>query len=358
MKLVLPILLASLSLVSAQTPPPAAPATFPVKLAPWEKTVTVPAEAAPYYRVTLGTPVTGWIDAVEADAGSRVKKGDLLATVRAPQLIAASEARAAEATAAAEKIVQAEAMLRSAEAVAKAAESEYGRLRQLSGSGTVTAKTGDEAEARSEAAQAKVGEAKAGVAAATAEALAATARATEAAASLEFTRITAPYDGLVVVRKAELGDYLGTGGKGAELFVFEQTDPLRVRLYVPEHAATLTKAGQSVTLRIGGQEFAAELNRVSGSLDPATRTVTAEIDLAGTDLLPGSYGTATMKLASLDSAALVPLAAVRTGADGSRFVIALEGDGQKNVPVTLHATEGTRAVLTGDLVAGQSLLLP
>lgn len=344
----------------AQTPPVPGPPPppVPIVLAPWEKIVSLPAEAAPYYRATLGTPATGWVASVKADAGSRMKKGDLLAEIDAPELIAASAARGAEARAAEQKIVQATAMLSSAEAEAKAAESEYARMSELSGTGTVTKKVGDEAEARFESAKAKVGEAKAGVAAAEAESLAAAARATEAAATLAYTRIIAPYDGLVVERHAELGDFLGSASAGAKLFVYEQTDPLRVRIYLPEHAATLTKAGQAVTLRIAGQEFTAELARVSGSLDPVTRTVTGEVDLTGTGLLPGSYGTATMKLARLESAALVPQVAVRTGADGSRFVVIVEGESQKNVPVTLYTTEGAKAVITGDLVAGMMVLLP
>ena len=332
--------------------------TYTVVLSAWEKTVTLPAEAGPYYRIALGTPATGWVESVEADAGSRVKKGDLLAAINAPELVAARDARAEEARAAAQKIDQARSMLTSAEATVRASESEFSRLRDLAGSGTVTSKARDEAEARFEATKARVEEARAGIAAAEAESLAAAARATEAGAALAYTRILAPYDGLVVSRRAELGDFLDGGAKGADLFTFEQTDPLRVRLYVPEHAAALTKAGQAVILRLGGQEFAAEVARVSGSLDPVTRTVTAEIDLKGTGLLPGTFGSATMPLAKLDSAALVPLTAVRTGADASRFLVVLEGESQKNVPVTLHTTEGTKAVLTGDLVAGMTVLLP
>lgn len=345
------------SSLSAQTPP-VPPVTYTVVLSPWEKTVTLPAEAGPYYRIALGTPATGWVESIEADAGSRVKKGDLLAAINAPELVAAREARAEEARAALQKIEQARAILASTEATARAAESEFSRLRALAGSGTVTPKARDEAEARYEASKAGVGEARAGIAAAEADSLAAAARTTEAEAVLAYTRILAPYDGLVVSRRAELGDFLNGGAKGADLFTFEQTDPLRVRLYVPEHAAALTKAGQALTLRLGGQEFSAEVTRVSGSLDPVTRTVTAEVDLKGSDLLPGSFGAATMTLAKLESAALVPLAAVRTAADRSRYLVVLDGEARKNVPVTLHTTEGSKAVVTGDLVAGMIVLLP
>lgn len=336
----------------AQTPPPPPP-PIPVVLAPWEKTLTLPAEAAPYFRVTLGTPVTGWVDTVKADIGSDLKKGDLLAEVRAPELIAARDARAEEARAAEQRVTGAAALLESAKAQLSAAESEFSRLRQLSSGGTVTTKVSDESAARFAAAKAKVAEAEAGVASAKAEALAAAARATEAAVMLEYTRLVAPYDGRVVARRAELGDFLATPSEGASLFTFEQTEPLRVRIHIPEQAAALTRAGQAVTLKLGGREFKAELARVSGSLDPVTRTVTAEVDLSGSGLLPGTFGTATMTLAKLESAALLPLSAVRTEADGSRSVLVAAEGGEKKVPVTLHSVEGLKAVLTGDLVAGQ-----
>jgi multidrug efflux pump subunit AcrA (membrane-fusion protein) len=130
------------SLLFGQSTPPAVspPLPIPVVLAPWEKTVTLPAEAAPYYRVTLGTPVTGWVDSIKADIGSILKKGDLLAEIRAPELVAARDARVEEARAAEQGVTGAAAMLESAKAEARAVESEYNRLRQLSTTGTVTTK--------------------------------------------------------------------------------------------------------------------------------------------------------------------------------------------------------------------------
>ena len=340
-----------------QSPAPEA-GTYSLSVAPWEKTVSLPAEATPYYRVVLGTSVTGWIDAVEADIGARVEKGDILAKIRAPDLVSARAARAEEARAAEQAVAGARAMLASAEAEAKAAESEFVRLRRLAADGTVTGKARDEAEARASAAVARVSESEARVAVAGADALAAKARVAEAEALLEYTRVVAPFDGLVVGRRAELGDFLASGAEGAGLFTVEQTDPLRVRIHVPEHAAALVRPGQQTRLSLAGREFEVELARVSGSLDPVTRTLAAEADLAGSDLLPGTFGTATMTLASLESAALVPLAAIRTGADGSRHLVVVEGEGRRNLPVTLHATEGGRGVVTGDLATGMTVLVP
>jgi RND family efflux transporter MFP subunit len=322
------------------------------------KTVTLPAEALPYFRVHVGSPATGWVREVRADIGSRVKKGELLATIHAPELTAAAEARAEETRAAKQMIVQAASLLRSAEANATAAKSEADRISRLAATGTVTSKARDEAEARSLAAAAKVGEAGAAMAGAEAESLAAAARQTEAEAALEYTQLTAPFDGLIVERHANLGDFLGSDSVRQKLFVIEQTDPLRVRLNVPEHAAALTEAGDTVTLKLGGREFSAKLDRVSGSLDPVTRTLTAEVDLADSTLMPGTFGSATIAAAKLDEAVIVPLAALRTEADGSRFVTVLDGTTETKVPATLFAIDGQNAVLSAGPASGAKAIIP
>jgi RND family efflux transporter MFP subunit len=332
--------------------------TAPVVAGPWSKTATLPAEALPYYRVHLGTPATGWIDTVSADVGSRVKSGDLLAEIRAPELVAARDARAEEARAAKQNIVAASSLLKSAEALANAAESEFNRISKLSNTGTVTGKSRDEANARLEGAKARVGEAEAGIVGAEADALAAESRATEAAAALEYTRITAPFDGLVVERRAELGDFLGPASKRENLFTLEQTNPLRIRIHIPEHAAAHADPGDVVTLRIGGLEIATQLTRVSGSLDPETKTMTAEVDLKDSTLLPGSMGSAVLNLALLENAVRVPLSALHTAADGSRFVKTLDGGDTREIPVTLAAVDGRTAILSTGPANGAKVIVP
>ena len=344
--------------LAAQTPPPAPPKTAAVTAGPWTKTVTLPAEALPYHRIHLGTAATGWVGEVKADIGSRVKKGDLLAAIHAPEVVAAAEARAEEARAAKQMISQAASLLRSAEATAAAAKSEFSRISRLAASGTVTAKARDEAEARSTAAEAKVGEAQAAMAGAEAESLAAEARATEARAALEYTRITAPFDATVVERLAEPGDFLAPGSTRDRLFTMEQTATLRVRMHIPEHAANFAEAGDSAVIQIGGTQVATKLTRVSGSLDPITKTMTAEVDLTDAKLLPGSMGSATLKLDSMENAILVPLAALHTAADGSRFVKTLDGSDTREVPVTLAAVDGRTAILSTGPKAGDKVIVP
>ncbi len=196
------------------------------------------------------------------------------------------------------------------------------------------------------------------IAGAEAEALAAAARETEAAAALEYTRIIAPFDGIVVERRAEPGDFLGPGSVRESLFTLEQIDPLRIRIDIPEHAAALANAGDPVTIRIAGREITAKLDRVSGSLDPVTKTMAAESDLSGSGLIPGSFGSVTLTTEKLENAVLVPIAALRTSPDGARHVIVAESEARRNVPVELLTTEGTTAVLTRGPADGEMVIVP
>ena len=325
---------------------------------PWEKNLTLPAEALPYHRIHLGTTATGWVGEVRADIGSKVQKGDLLAVIHAPEVVAAAEARAEEARAAKQLIARAASLVRAAEASAAAAKSEFSRISQLAASGTVTTKARDEAEARAASAEAKVGEVEAAMAAAEAESHAAAARATEARAALEYTRITAPFDATVVERRAEPGDFLGPASARDRLFTLEQTATLRVRIHIPEHAAALADPGDPAVLRIGGLELATKIARVAGSLDPVTKTMTAEIDLTDAQLLAGSMGTATLTLASVENAIRVPLAALRTAADGSRFVQVVENGSPRETPVTLAAVDGRTAILSSGPADGTKVIVP
>jgi hypothetical protein len=86
--------------------------------------------------------------------------------------------------------------------------------------------------------------------------------------------------------------------------------------------------------------------------------MTAEAEIKGSNILPGTFGTAVLKAAALEKATIVPLAAVRTDADGSRHVLVLDGGQQKKVAVTLFAVDGTQAVLSNGPAAGDKIVLP
>ncbi len=123
----------------------------------------------------------------------------------------------------------------------------------------------------------------------------------ETAARLAYTKVTAPYDGVVTVRNANTGDYVQAASGDrlasgqAPIFVVARTDLVRIYVDVPEAFARYVGEGTPATVRsdaLDGLEIPATVTRTSWSLHETTRTLLAEIDLATKDypgLRPGMY---------------------------------------------------------------------
>jgi len=140
------------------------------------------------------------------------------------------------------------------------------------------------------------------------------------AALLGYTQIPAPYDGIVVVRNVNTGDYVQPGsgdlttGRGTPLYLLARTDKVRVYVDVPEFEANSVKAGTKATVRVQSlddAEFDASVTRTSWALRQRSRTLRAEIDLANPDasLLPGAYAYGRVRIEHRQVRA-VPLRAV------------------------------------------------
>ena len=163
------------------------------------------------------------------------------------------------------------------------------------------------AQANELARKADVDKAKVDVKAAQAQAAVSRAEERRLAALLDYTRIIAPYDGVVVVRNANTWDYVHAGsgdltaGRGKPIYVVARTDLVRVYVDVPEMEANWVQGKQEVgdkanaaTVRIQAlddAEIKATVTRTSWALHDRTRSLRAEIDLPNPDarLLPGMY---------------------------------------------------------------------
>lgn len=148
-------------------------------------------------------------------------------------------------------------------------------------------------------------------------------------ALLGYTRITAPYDGVVTRRSVNTGDYVAGGDKAA-LYSVARIDPVRVVVQVPEADAGLVVAGQNVSFAMQGLEGpppVGKVRRTSWSLEPGSRTLWTEIDLPNPKglLRPGTYVYAKLT-AVLPAAWALPAAAV--GKVGDESVIYLVENGK------------------------------
>lgn len=360
-----------------------------------QRVIEQPATALAFEEVTLFAKIPGYVGRLAADPAkaarpehdrlididSRVTRDQVLAELSVPELEEefkqkeatarqhaaevtqakkAQAAAAAAVTAAKAQVTEAKAGLARAQALLDRWQSEASRVGKLVTGGVIDAQTRDEtlnqfkaAEAGKAEADAKVTSADAAVAKAAADADKAAADVAAAEAKLDvakadsrrvdalrgYTRVKAPFDGVVTRRAVSAGDFTPADGRHA-LFSVARVDPIRVVFQVPEADAALVAAGQDVKLTLPGLPAAAsgKVTRTSWSLDPGSRTLRVEVDVpnpAGA-IRPGSYATARLT-AELPADWSLPAAAV--GKVNDEAVVYLVEDG-KAVRVAVQLGRG------------------
>lgn len=393
-----------------------------------KRTVGQPGYIYAYEQTSLYPKVSGFIKKWYVDIGDPIKTGQVICDIYVPELDA--ELRQKEAQLALQKenvqVMQqsvAVAIQQQAVAAAKAKEalanvgkynaaveqsqSVYKRLTSLTGDRVIDPQviieakkqlqsdiaSRDAAKASAEAAEATefaraadVAKAKIDVKAASAKVLVHQADKERLEALVSYTHIIAPYDGVVVVRNANLGDYVqpATGdlsatartwdestNRGAPIYVVASTGKVRVYVDVPEAEAGFVNAktpAKVVVPALSGEEISAPVTRTSWSLNTRSRTLRAEIDLPNPDerLLPGMYALGEVQITRpdvwsvplecvemvgsqnicyLDEGGRAEEAAVQTGIDDGKWI--------EIVRIQIHRKwqriSGSEHVIRGDL---------
>ena len=293
---------------------------------------TQPATAQAFYSADLGVKVTGYVESVPVDIGDKVRKGQALAVIAAPELKEQRNALKAEEC-------ELETGVQVAEANLTAVESETIRILELVKKGSVTNKAGDEANNRLIASQAEVAAAKARLGTAT-------ARLAEIEALIAYATITAPFDGIVTFRALDPGDLVyAVSNGGNEIFLrVAQVDKLRVVTQVPERDAVWLDVGDAVEIEFDafpGKVFSGTIARKAGALNGRTQRMQAEVDIDNSNgqLLPGLYGRATIDLEKRPGALVLPAGAVRFG-QGPSHVYVVSGSTVRHQKVTIGLDHG------------------
>jgi RND family efflux transporter MFP subunit len=272
----------------------------------------------------LYAKISGYVDKWKFDIGAHVRKDQVLAELRVPEMYVEAQQKQAAVRQAQAEIEQARSGLLRAQAEYDRAKTQFERLdRVRRTTGTVTEEVVDEARLNFQAAQAALAKAQADVGVADAHLQVAQKAHEYAQTLLQYTEIRAPFDGVVTQRKINDGDFVqpATGRKGDALFVVDEVDPMRVFVHVPELEAVWMRKGLVARVRsdaLGGREFEGTVARTAGALDPTNRTLRTEIDLPNPygELLPGMYVDVTIVAERPDAWAL-PASAVVTEDDGS-----------------------------------------
>lgn len=308
--------------VSADAPTPAA--VVQVRRAPLSNTLSVAGEFLPYQEVELHAKVAGYIRKIGVDIGDRVHKGQVLAVLEIPELVAQLQGAAAGVRQSQEQITRAQNEVSRTDADHAALHAAATRLRQASEArpGLIAEQELDDATAKDRSSGAQVESAKSALAAARQQLEVAQAEQQHFAALSEYSQITAPFDGVVTWRYADTGALIQAGTSNASsmpVVKLSQVNVLRLRIPVPESLAASVHIGEPADIRVQAtdEHFSGKVIRSTDSLDRSTRTMQVEVDVPNADykLTPGMYADVTLRVQNDPDALTLPLQAIIRGED-------------------------------------------
>jgi RND family efflux transporter MFP subunit len=285
------------------------------------------AEFRPFQEVDVMAKVAGYIKQINVDVGDRVKLGDPLATLEIPEM--ADDQRRANAAVerSQSEVARASDELRRAESAHDMVHISLQRLAAVAEKrpGLIAQQEIDDARSKDLVAEAQIASAKSGLAAATDQVHVNTAELQRVRTLLDYTRITAPFAGVVTKRYADTGSMIqaGTASQTQAMPVvrLSENSLLRLVLPVPESAVPTVHIGQQVEVRVPTLKrgFPGRVARFSDRLSLATRTMDTEVDVPNSSLvlIPGMYAEVNLTLDRRNAVLAVPVTAVDVDSEAS-----------------------------------------
>lgn len=291
------------------------------------QTLSLPGNISPWAQATLYAKVSGYLTSMEADKGDKVKRGQLLAVIDAPEIR--------------EQYEQAEAQYEIKKVTA----------RRLSNVWTENADV----------------IAKQDVDVAQAEAKAAKHMADNRRTMLGYTKVYAPFSGVITGRFADPGaliqSAINSATQTAPLFTIMDLDKVRVYASVPQEAAAFARPGTPVILSLNNasdKDVRATITRTTESLDPATRTLLVEIDLPNDsgEFQPGMFINVKILLQNRPNALTLPSSALIPGHAGQgASVLVVENRTVRRVAIKTGFDDGVSVEVTEGLTGDEDVVV-
>jgi len=288
-------------------------------------TLRLPATVSPYSQTTLYSKVSGYLKTIHVDKGDPVRAGQVLAVIEDPELE--------------ERYQQAQ----SEYAIKKVT---YERLSNVwkENPDVIAKQDVDLAEAAY---------------------LGAKHALEQLAAMLDYTKVRAPYNGIITARFVDPGALIQAATSSATqavpLLTVMDTSILRFYVNVPQEDTPYVKKGTSVAIvlkGIGGKTLEATVTRSTMSLDPGTRTMLVEIDVPnpGHALAPGMYAEVILTLRQHRDALVVPPAAL-VADNSSKAVFVIEQGVARKVPIKTDIDDGVWVEIASGLTGSEDVVV-
>jgi RND family efflux transporter MFP subunit len=322
--------------------------TAPVRASPSTMAVTWPGSTEAFAQANIYARASGYISRREVDIGSRVKAGQLLVEITAPELdhqIAQAEGI----------LAQMQATLLQAKANRDLAQVTWDRDNPLVQKGWVTPQQGDTDRLTLQARNAAVAIAEANITAQNAQLLVLHQQKI-------YQSVVAPFDGVITLRNIDVGSLVqADAASGTVLFTVMDSDVMRIQLYVPQDEAFGVAPGTAAVVHvpeIPSRDFPGTVTRIADALQPGTRTLLTEIDVPNPDhaLSPGVYCTVELKIPRKTPSLIVPSEAIIFNGDGVSVAV-VEGGIARIRPVTVVRDFGRTVEVSAGVKDGDQVIL-
>jgi membrane fusion protein (multidrug efflux system) len=335
----LPIFIASCNSTAKQPQQVSAPAVdvgaFYLKQGQLSTTVTIPGQLLPYQNVDIYPKENSFVKRLNVDIGSVVKKGDLLLTLEAPEMVS--------------QYNEAQSSLNTKLAIYKGSKANYDRLYHTSKTpGTISPNDLDLAQARANADSAQWAAAKASF--------------KQASELLSYLVIRAPFDGVITARNVSAGAYVGPADKSSNkpLLVLQEQNKLRLTMAVAEAFTGYLREKDTVgfTARsLPDRHFVARITRMAGGIDAQTRTEQVEMDVDNSShkLLPQMFADIRLAVKGNNNGFILPQSALVMGSERI-FVIKIVDHKAIWVDVKKVLEDATSVTVAGNLKPGDELV--
>jgi RND family efflux transporter MFP subunit len=329
--------------------------------------ITLSSELVPFQEIDVYAKESGYIKTLNVDYGSRVKAGRIMATLEIPELQAQLQQDQAEIKSATDQVARADHELKRYSAQYNALHLQYTRLSEVfeSQPGIVAQQEVDDSQGKDVAAASQVDAGKAELKGAQSQLSVAKARLLHDQSLFDYSKIIAPFAGVVTERYANLGALMQGGTNSSTqampLVRLSQDDLFRLVIPIPESYVRYIHIGDAVSVRVPSlnRTFPGKVTRFSVDVREDTRTMHTEVDVPNPDrvLMPGLYAEADVALEHRDDIPSVPLQAINHEADKTTVLVVNHADEVEDRPVRLGIQTAADAEVLSGLNAGEQVVV-
>ncbi len=332
-----------------------------------DRKLTVSSELVPFQEIDVYAKESGFVKTLSVDYGTRVKAGQVMAVLEIPELQLQLTQDEAGIKNAQDMVTRAEHELSRVEATHKVLHLQYERL-----SGVAKAKPGlvaqqevDDAHGKDLASEAQIEASKSNLQSAQSQLQVAQAKRDRDRVLFDYSKITAPFDGVVTQRYANLGTLMQAGTNSSTqampLVRLSQDDQFRLVIPVPESYVHYIHTGDSVSVNVPSlnRSFPGRVSRFSVDVREDTRTMHTEVDVQNPNhvLVPGLYAEATITLEQKNRALSIPLQAVNHNGDQTSVFVVDSNNKLESRPVVLGIQTAADAEILSGLQEGEVIVV-